>query len=716
MTPANITYPLLVVMLAGVAAPVAAVSLGPVRGNAIIGRTFDVTAVAQLAPNEVASGLCVASDVVFGETAIAPHRVTTSVSPGTSPGEALIRIRTSVAVDEPVVTVTLREGCEQKNSRKYVFFAEVMTAKTADRPLVSPIFPKIASSAPRALAQGTPGAATAVVEGASNATPSTSSTPAPGSTRQRRKADADRKSSAMANVTAVDVGSARQIDRVAGLSAKAVAKAAIETSAKASRARLKLDPIDLSVPERDPVLRVSSELLTQPAADPQQRAAAAALWQALNAQPQDILRDGQRLKTLEDNVAKMLAQNSLTNQAVTDLRVQLEQSRSERFNNWLVYTLAGLLLLASAVAAYVLLRRDRSSPWWGKSSAAEAFELDEAIVQGPVSIRARQSAPAPMAPPARFENSFRFDAQDTGDSLHSGLGAALLGPSPSSQEIKIPEPIAARDRLDFSVSMPRIVNAEELFDVQQQADFFVSLGDYNKAAEILRLHITDNVETSALTYLDLFALYHQLGRREDYELLSEEFSRTFNAHLPTFDHYKTDTEGLEFYDSILSRIVEEWPTPKVLEVIESSIFRKPDSKSEVFSLAAYRDLLLLHAIAKKVVDPTAVRKTLQVAKQAKSQEPGFVNTSIQPASAQWDAPRPAYASDPTRPPLSPNVGVDIDLTELEYSGDMTFELDVPEISAAPAVPPPSDHQRPSIDIMLEPLDFELFPMDRPPSK
>jgi hypothetical protein len=77
----------------------------------------------------------------------------------------------------------------------------------------------------------------------------------------------------------------------------------------------------------------------------------------------------------------------------------------------------------------------------------------------------------------------------------------------------------------------------------------------------------------------------------------------FNAQVPAFDDYTMDSHGLEFYVAAWTRIESLWPTPKVLDVLEESIFRKPDSRSEVFSLAAYRELLLLHSIAKKIIAP-----------------------------------------------------------------------------------------------------------------
>ncbi len=124
-------------------------------------------------------------------------------------------------------------------------------------------------------------------------------------------------------------------------------------------------------------------------------------WQALNAQPQDMLRDSQRLKSLESDVAAMLAQSRKTEQAVTDLRGQLEQARQERYSNWLVYALGAVLLFA-LLAAGLLWRRDRQhalrfshGPWWDKNDEQSDFAIHSGPVSGHVgTVAAREEHPA----------------------------------------------------------------------------------------------------------------------------------------------------------------------------------------------------------------------------------------------------------------------------------------------------------------------------------
>jgi len=640
---------LLGAVLLGLAANSLAASLGRLRGAAVVGRPLDLTLSAQLDGTENPSSFCLSAEVFFGDSQVSPDKVRTAITTGLG-GEMLVRIRTSAVLDEPVVTLNAREGCQQKYSRKYVLLSEMQGDNTA--PVTSALPQLIESPVPAGLA-----------------VPSRSAT---------SKARAE---------TRVGAG---MTSSLATPSARAAGKRAPAPGpVRKSGARLQLAPVDLTV-ERDPVLRSSPELLTPPTIDARQRASAAALWQALNAQPQDMLRDSQRLKSLESDVAAMLAQSRKTEQAVADLRGQLEQARQERYSNWLVFALGGVLLLALLVAGF-LWRRNRQhvsrlGPWWDKDADHDEpsnFAHDTGPASRSPGAELYVGRPAP--PGVDLDLDLDFDAFDF-DSARK-----LSVPAQAPQRAR---PAEAADRPEFLPSlgglsgMPRIVNAEELFDVQQQADFFLSLGQPDKAVDVLRLHIMDNVETSALVYLDLFDLYHSLGRKDDYDALRKEFHRMFNAQVPAFDDYAIDTHGLEFYIAALTRIESLWPTPKVLDVLEESLFRKPDSRSEVFSLAAYRELLLLHAIAKKIVaspgasdekggEPASlsVFDVSAVPPQAST----FGPTNILPLSARLQEmpPLPAIAaaagfppeiapsSDLTRPPASPRLGLDIDLSEEE---------------------------------------------------
>jgi hypothetical protein len=406
-----------------------------------------------------------------------------------------------------------------------------------------------------------------------------------------------------------------------------------------------------------------------PSTNALQRATAIALWQALNAQPQDILRDTQRLKSLETDVASMLAQSRKTEAAVTQLRVELEQARSDRYSNWLVYGLGALLMLASVLGIFLWARSRRQTsessrgPWWRRRVDADEEDME---IPGAAS----------------------HDVESMGQNLSTHLGWAS-GPDGAAPDVDLDadEFVRARPKIShepqlaenlgflgtkgntgFSSSLtgaPRIVNAEELSDVQHQADFFMSLGQFDKALDVLHHHITESEETSALVYLDLLDLYHHLNRKVDYELLRKDFNEIFNAEVSAFDQYNPESNGLEFYPSALSRIESLWGTPRVLDAIEESIFRKPGSNGDVFDIAAYRELLLLYAIAKENVDQPADSEEL--AASSRPSESGFSSTSSQPLSARLkDTPELSSAlnqdADLTRPTASRWLALDIDVS------------------------------------------------------
>jgi hypothetical protein len=666
---------LLGALLMGLAANSLAVSLGRMRGATLVGHPLDLTLSAQLDGSENPSSVCVAVDVFFGDSQVSPDKVRIATSPGAG-GEVLVRIRTNSVVDEPVVTLYAREGCLQKNSRKYVLLAEVLGDNAGPVPSTLPQAVVAARQLPNIPVGGD-------VRGKAGAGAGQVNLAVP--PRAGKAAKAKPETASIGRGAEARGGAA-----MASLPAAPPARTAAKPGpAHKPRSRLQLDPIDLAA-ERDPVLRSSPELLSLPATDARQRAVAAALWQALNAQPQDMMRDSQRLKALESDVAGMLAQSRKTEQAVTELRGQLEQARQERYSNWLVYALCGVLLLALLAAGF-LWRRNRQhalrlshGPWWNKEAddgpqdRPDSFLADTGPTSRPAGI-----GPAHGGAPAKPAIDLDLDT------LHFESTRKL----PASRPV---EPAPPGNRPEFLPSlgglsgMPRIVNAEELFDVQQQADFFLSLGHSDKAVDVLRLHIMDNVETSALVYLDLFDLYHSLGRRDDYDALRKDFHRMFNAQVPAFDDYAMDTHGLEFYVAALTRIESLWPTPKVLDVLEESIFRKPDSRSEVFSLAAYRELLLLHSIAKKIIarpvelgdegggQPAAPSRLNAPA--ALPPATSFGPTNILPLSARLQETPPlpialpavvplalstemVSAPDLTRPPVSSRLGLDIDLSQ-----------------------------------------------------
>ena len=114
--------------------------LGPLNGPVLIGKPLDVNLTATHDENSVIRNSCFQANVVFGERSIPTDRIVIGTQAGTIPSETRVRIQSMVVIDEPVVTITISEGCQQKSTKSYVLFAELQNslrpnaANTSDLP------------------------------------------------------------------------------------------------------------------------------------------------------------------------------------------------------------------------------------------------------------------------------------------------------------------------------------------------------------------------------------------------------------------------------------------------------------------------------------------------------------------------------------------------------------------------------------------------------
>ena len=665
-----------------------AVSLGRHRGAALIGRPLDISVQAVLDAQEDPAGLCLDADVFYSDNKLAKSRVRVTaekISP--SAPEALIRIQSSALVDEPVVTLYLRVGCQQKTEKRFVVLADMASEVAPGAlPVVTPQAARSANTSPGSDSSISPASATADRAAARAA--------------RRKRSDAARSvpsaaPGAAANTTVLVLPPADAPPAALPRRSKKAEKNDLASAKNVKGgARLKLEPLDLTI-ERDPQLKSSGELLSAPLST-QERSAAAALWRALTAQPQDILRDAEKLQSLEETVRNLQVQAQKNRLAIDNLNGQVKQAQSERYANALVYALGVLLLIALAALAY-LLRRSWSSrnqhaeeiPWWRKREAQEKGWSDSEGRPGSSSLPGSDGTKKASHQKEKKSVIPVLDL-DLGMRGNESKLAKIKPVSALSEGDSIP-PFLRGGGADFAVSMThpsRAVKAEELFDVQQQADFFVSLGQHEQAIEVLRSHIDESGETSALVYLDLFNLYHQLARQADYEALRENFNQRFNGKMPAFEYYNDNSPGLEAYQAALSRIEALWPSPKVLDIIEESIFRRPDAGAEPFNLEAYRELLMLYSVAKEIISRDMgdrLKKPkfdLPDIPDDDSRTTKFLSTSIQPLSASVNEDKREYQHEPLLasviPPASLNLGLDLDLSELNPDDKSLAAVSAPE--------------------------------------
>lgn len=581
-----------------------ALSLGGSKGTVVLGAPVDLAfEVIPDAGSDVASS-CVSARLVSGADPVSESKV--QITPVESGRTPMVRVRAFISVDEPVLTATLTAGCSGQITRTYTFLADLPTAAaSANRPVDIARLAQV----PVAGAIGNPstsGTSEGATTGRSNSVAADRPPVAPRAARARTE-PATTQPQPPRQARAAGTASPRAGAPAATAPAKAV------TPAEEPKARLVMEPLEVWL-DAPVALRPAAQLsaASAPATDAQ-RAEAIALWKALNASPEEVRDAVGKASKLEADVAAQRARANSEGAAAADLRQRLETVESQSFPAMVVYGLFALLLLALGLVFWIWNRARRSVvEAWEHSVAVSAggHEQGAVIMEGPDGEEALQTAPQPA---------------DAWNEPSRGAGLAAAAPPPVARPAAVVP--AARNTaaaaLAATASMPiaatyeefapvapvvpaavvqppkQIVHPEELFDIQQQAEFFVSVGEHDQAIGVLKKHIADHGSTSPYAYLELLRLYHTLSRAESFSQLRAQFQQHFNAQVPEFSSFHRMGRTLEDYPEALAAIEAQWSTTEVMEIIEGFIFRKPGGGAATapFDMAAYDDLLMLLAIA-----------------------------------------------------------------------------------------------------------------------
>lgn len=616
-----------------------ALTLGRVRGAAWVGQPLEVTIPVQLAAGEEAEALCFEAEVFHSDVRQEARRVRVTVEATAQSQSAQVRVRSSTPVDEPVVTLYLRTGCGQKTTRRYVLLADMPSDITP---------PLAAASSPFARAVPAPVLAPVRTELAP-----LESVPAAKVRKVRvAKAPATKPKPAVATSRQEPAGEKKKPARPSGQS------------------RLKLDPLEFL---SDRVANLDTFMVFEP--------------------PADALRNQERIQALEQavNTSQRLAAKSET--SLADLKARLQQAESGRFPVGVLYGLVALVLASLAAVAFLWhrLRQQAASraDWWN----------DKVEMQADGASEPTPAAPAPAPDPA---------PQAPGQTLSTELAPAKASlPESASEMGRLSAKVVDVESLDMSDSTfghfmvdkadegralsaslaavapqprgPVCFSSDAVQDLRQQAEFFVSLGESERAIRLLKRQIDESQAPNPLYYLDLLDILQTHHLKNDFQHWREKFQHVFTGRVPEFALFKREGRDLASYAELLSRLTALWRTPAVLAEIEACLFQAPGINPEpIYDLAAFRDLLLLHAVAKSSFD---------VAPEAEGTAPALVSFAHVPLEA------PEFESAPSAPKL-PSPGV----TAAPQVLDLDLDLNLDVVGQSP------NGEEPLPDVGL---DFEL---------
>ena len=641
--------------------------------RAILGDTLWITVPLRLEVGEEITDECLAAEVFFGDDKVAASAVSASLMSG--PGdERILRVSTTALVSEPIVTVYMAAGCQARITRKFIAFADppvlnqpnLASGKAADVAeavsMASMPVPNMVSapSALSAAAQPVPrlegretsvrrsgsGKRSKALAGAPIMTVATVATDILQTERpsKRAKASSGRKVAS----------SKHQARHQAPVLAKLPAKAPVDAGG-----RLELDPVGADA-MFTPALRMSSTLGSAMPADDQsanvqaRRSAAAAIWLALNATPEQMARDQQRLRELEQRLAQLKQEGEHVQANGVALQTQVKQAQ-DRTRTGQASWLFGLLALAGVGAALYLWRqlreeKKRTEAWWQSENQA----MDQAPLHA-------ASVPAPV---------------ETSERSASSESASVIAPSAVQL---MPEPVPptapAPIRQEAVVASARPhdgthnVSVEELIDLERQAEFFAVLGQDDAAIGLLEGHVQHTRGGSPLPFLKLLEAYHRVGQRADFDRVGADFKQRFEALPPDWDADQQQGRSLADYPDMVASLQTMWMTPRDAMLTLDKTLTNPEPGSVIFDLPAYRELLFLYAVARDlserdVQDRSSVDLLLPVLDTSFREPPNRAKESARADSLMSTRPNKAM------PQAAPKIEIDLPLDDLPEHADL----------------------------------------------
>ncbi|HYN60891.1 MAG TPA: hypothetical protein VET87_15260 [Rubrivivax sp.] len=504
--------------------------------SVILGRALDLVVPLRLDPGESLSPACLQAEVSVGDRRLPRAAVQAELErTGHGPDGTRVRIRSTVVVQEPLVAVSLSVGCSGAVSRQFVVFANPAPT-AADVPAVATAeaLPWVAASASSVRAKVAPPPA---ARSAASRTQMARSPPR-SSVAEVARAPAPRQGAATR--TAVPVAQLAQ-----------------------AAARLKLD-------DPDELLNAATRAVAA------QDAELARAVQAASATQAAATAAEARFLALGSSLQDIRAEAAGHGAVVEQLRSRLAQNEDQR---QLMWALTALVVVLTCLALWLgmrlrALQRERHAGWWQAAAAPGVTRALDASSEVAAPARA-QSQAMPLAP---LSTARIADTQ-------------AAGPPPAYRTEVLPAASLVEE------SLTRMVSVDELMDLEQQADFFLVLGEEGAAIDLLMRHLRSTGGISPLPYLKLLEIYRRRADREAYERMCKRFDQRFNAVAPHWDADPEQGRDLQTYPQVLANLQAHWHVPlDAMAELENLLLRK--RSGELFELPAYRDMLMLFSVAR----------------------------------------------------------------------------------------------------------------------
>lgn len=293
----------------------------------------------------------------------------------------------------------------------------------------------------------------------------------------------------------------------------------------------------------------------------------------------------------------------------------------------------------------------------------KAAEGAATMSEAPAWLLILLAAPAAGALPIlwRRRRAQRDEGQDDAESPLPASGRpAITVDFPISLDEPLPE--QAESPRGMARNAPQDLADEHHIDVTEHestlelAEIMLSFGRVQGAAQTLADYIDANPKQAVRPWLRLLEVYRDADMRQEFEALACRLNKTFNIAVMAWEQKprRRETESLEKYPHIVSRLVETWNTPECLEYLRHLIHDNRSGTRSGFSAGEIQEILLLVAILEENLAGHADSSPAT----AEPASPRAINAEAQAAPDATPSPRPLMhllASQSHRVPKHPHV-------------------------------------------------------------
>ena len=234
-------------------------------------------------------------------------------------------------------------------------------------------------------------------------------------------------------------------------------------------------------------------------------------------------------------------------------------------------------------------------------SATEAQtkpQWDEPVFSAPPATPSAQAM-------AEFLGSEPAEAKNSGWNLPEQVHASeeepfSLAPRSDFTELDILSSAQQRHSAAQLMKTPELahIRVEELIDLDQQVDFFLVLGQDDAAIDLLTEHIGRGDAGNALAYLKLLEIMQHHNDEAGFERIARQFADRFHALAPAWNENLSEGEGLIGDVATLHRVQASWVDSGSAMALLQDLLARGGDEGVRFDLAAYRDILMLYAVAR----------------------------------------------------------------------------------------------------------------------